>query len=84
MSNMYALVMAVLNPRNGALFSDLHFGIVYINKYPNIKKAFNMYVSELVDVQINDNVNREYSARGINPQSGMIEVYRIESIGRWV
>lgn len=84
MSNRYALVMAVLNPVNGALLSDLHFGIVYISQYPNIKKAFNLYVSELVDVQINDPVDRRYSARGINPQSGMIEVYRIESVGRWV
>lgn len=32
----------------------------------------------------NQPVNREYSARGINPQSGMIEIYRIESIGYWV
>ena len=40
MSNYYALVMAVLNPENGSLLSDLHFGIVYISKYPNVKKAF--------------------------------------------
>ena len=84
MSNMYALVVAVLNPENGSLLSDLHFGVAYIGKYPIVKKAFDLYVSELVDVQKNQPVNREYSARGINPKSGMIEVYRLDSIGRWV
>ena len=84
MSNMYALVVAVLNPENGSLLSDLHLGVAYIDKYPNVKKAFDLYVSELVDVQKNQPVNREYSARGINPKSGMIEVYRLDSIGRWV
>lgn len=84
MSNKYALVIAVLNPENGSLLSDLHFGVAYISNYPNVKKAFDMYISELIDVRINDPVNREYSARGINPQSGMIEIYRIESVGQWV
>ena len=84
MSNMYALVVAVLNPENGSLLSDLHLGVAYIDKYPIVKKAFDLYVSELVDVQKNQPVNREYSARGINPQSGMIEVYKIERVGYWV
>lgn len=85
MSNKYALVIAVLNPENGSLLSDLHFGIAYIGNYPNVKKAFRTYISELVDVHIKDPVaDREYSARGINPQSGMIEIYRIESVGQWV
>lgn len=78
MKQTCALLKARLT-NDGHLLSNLHFEILCIGKEREIWDEFYRCARELYNVDVFDNPNAP-TARGIEPEYGFVDVYRIQYI----
>lgn len=74
----YALLEATLNPR-GELLSNLHFGVIFIGSERKTWEELRACASELRNVDFFESISTPF-ARGIDPETGFIMVYRIQRL----
>lgn len=78
MKGTYALLVATLTPE-GHLLSNLHVEVDCIGSEKDVWNEFYKRAEELYDVDLFDSVSAPF-ARGIDPITGFIKVYRIQRI----
>ena len=78
MEKYYALLVATLT-KDGRLLSNIHFDVDYIGGENDTWQEFYKRANELYDVDLFDSISAPF-ARGVDPESGFIKVYRIQRI----
>ena len=76
MKRCLALLVATLT-NDGRLLSNLHFDVDYIGGEKDTWREFYKRANELYNVDLFDSVSAPV-ARGVDPESGFIKVYRIQ------
>ena len=76
MKKYYALLVATLT-KDGRLLSNIHFNVDYIGRENDTWQEFYKRANELYDVDLFDSISAPF-ARGVDPESGFIKVYRIQ------
>lgn len=74
----FALLVATLT-KDGHLLSNLHFEIDCIGNERYVWSEFYKRADGLHYVDLFDSISAPF-ARGVNPESGFVEVYRIQQI----
>ena len=77
MKKSLAALLVVTLTDDGRLLSNLHFEIDYIGREYDVWQEFYKRANELYDVDLFDSISAPF-AKGVDPESGFIKVYRIQ------
>lgn len=77
MKKSLAALLVVTLTDDGRLLSNIHFDIDYIGREDDVWQEFYKRANELYDVDLFDSISAPF-AKGIDPESGFIKVYRIQ------
>jgi len=77
MKKSLAALLVVTLTDDGHLLSNIHFDIDFIGAEDVVWKEFYKRANELYDVDLFDSISAPF-ARGVDPESGFIKVYRIQ------
>ena len=77
MKKRLAALLVVTLTDDGLLLSNIHFDIDYIGGESDVWQEFYKRANELYNLDLFDSISAPF-ARGVDPESGFVKVYRIQ------